>query len=216
MMYLYNYINFIRIIVFISFFYSLIKLNWRNSIYLNLIVILFVGFLTEICTILLNIANYEGKINLLYSISFIFHHLLWLLLITSFLEFAKWKNYIIFLFIILSVVNFLFYEKTGLNYLTFISGALLYIIIFIYGSFKELKKDNFSLFYSNNYVLLFSPILFLLGFSFMFGFRDSNIRNYLVFNKIELYSFISDFVNVIYYTFIIVYIYKESKIKNGA
>lgn len=209
MAFLLNHITFVRLIVFFVFLYSIFKLNRKNNTHLNLIIILSISFLTEISTIALFTIHSEKKINLLYSISFIFHHLFWLIIITSFPEFGKRKKLIIFSFLILSLINIVYFEKSNLNYLTFIVGALLYIMLFIYGSFNELRRDNFNLIYSNNFILLFSPILFLLGFSFMFGFRESKIRGYIVFNNTDLYTFISYFVNIIYYSFICLFIYKE-------
>lgn len=210
-----NYITFSRVLVIITFLYGIVNLNWKNNTHRYLIVILSISFATEIGTIILNNVNYKNGVNLLYSVSFIFHHMTWLLLITIFAEFSKWRNFSIPSFLILSILNFSFFEKFGLNQLTFIIGAFWYIIIFIIGSFNELRKDNFIFFNSNNYILLFAPILFFLGFSFMFGFRESNIRYSVIFNKIDLYTIISDFVNLMYYSLICLYIYKENKFKNG-
>lgn len=211
-----NYITFSRVLVVVTFLYSIFKLNRKKNIHRYLLVILFISFATEMGTIIINNINYKNGVNLLYSVSFIFHHITWLLLITIFPEFLKWRNFSILSFLILSILNFSFFEKFGLNQLTFIIGAFLYVMIFIIGSFNELRKDNFVFFNSNNYILLFAPILFFLGFSFMFGFRESNIRYSVIFNKIDLYTIISDFVNLMYYSLICLYIYKENKFKNGS
>ena len=174
--------------------------------------VLLLNFITEIISacFLIN----KMKLDLLYSISFIFHNTLWLLLLFEITSLKKIKTIFIFLFLFFSIYNILFLECTNLNYLTFIFGAILYLIIFIYISFTQLNKENLDFFKSNYYILLFAPILFFLGYSFMFGFRNLKVRDVIIFGNTNLYTLISYFVNIQYYTLINIYIYKERKSLN--
>ncbi len=126
----------------------------------------------------------------------------------------KIKPISIIIFLSFSLGNFLFIEGSKLNYLTFILGALIYLMLFIFESFSQLKNENLSFFKSTTYFLLFAPVLFFLGFSFLFGFRNFDLRNTIVFGKTDLYTFICYFVNLVYYTFINSYIYKERKLND--
>lgn len=177
-----------------------------------MLVILSTSLFTEI-TAMFFLSNHKG-INTLYSLSYIIHHSFWIVLIGDFLTTRKIKPIAIIIFLTFSLGNLLFIEGPKLNYLTFIAGALIYLVLFIFESFTQLKNENLSFFKSNTYLLLFAPVLFFLGFSFLFGFRNFDLRNTIVFGKTDLYTFICYFVNIIYYSLINLYIYKEQKLKN--
>ncbi|MEO7173972.1 hypothetical protein [Flavobacterium sp.] len=93
--------------------------------------------------------------------------------------------------------------------LLFIVGALFYLIFFLFLSFKQLRNENLAFFTNNNFILLFSPILFFIGFSFVFAFKNRNLNETILWEDISLYNLISYFINIIYYSLINLYIYKE-------
>lgn len=95
-----------------------------------------------------------------------------------------------------------------------IVGAFIYLVLFIIESFYELQKENLVFFTSNRFILLFSPILFFLGFSVGFGFESFAILGKEIFG-FKLYDLISHFVNVVYYSLMNIYIYNEKKIRSG-
>ncbi|HEX8015358.1 MAG TPA: hypothetical protein VF465_08995, partial [Flavobacterium sp.] len=65
---------------------------------------------------------------------------------------------ILYIFMVFSIINFIIIEIVDTyNYYTFIVGALLYVVFFIYESFKQLREENLTYFLSNNYLLLFAP-----------------------------------------------------------
>ena len=131
------------------------------------------------------------------------------------MKFRKVKSILILLFLLFSLSNILFIERLNLNFYTFIIGALLYVSIFIYESYKQLNRENLNYFKTNNFILLIAPILFFLGMSIVFGFRNSGIKDVIIFNKIELYTLITFTVNIIYYTLINLFIFKERKLQNA-
>ena len=176
-----------------------------------LLLILFVNMLTEIIATFLLSNNKD--LNYLYSFYFIIHNGQWLLLIGKILN-KRIINSIAIGFLLFGVFNVLFIEGSKLNYMTFVVGALSYISIFAFESYHQLKNENLNYFLTNTYLLLFVPILFFFGFSFIFCFRKIDVRHVLVFGEIDLYDCISYFVNITYYSLINLYIYREYKLKN--
>ena len=203
-----NEINPISIVVFITFFMSLLFLNKKSKFDKIVLIILLISFLLEFLSIAL--LNFNKNIVTLYCLGFLVHNSLWIYILT----FNKklFNKIILISFILFGLANFFFLEKNGINYITFIIGALLYVILFILECFKNLINENLDFFKNNEFILLIAPVLFFIGFSFIFGFRNSNIRFIKLFGKYELYQSISTFVNIIYYTLINIYIYKERKL----
>ncbi|RYJ42961.1 hypothetical protein NU09_2060 [Flavobacterium beibuense] len=201
---------FVAITFFMAWFF-LKPDKTENKVVLS---ILTLSFFTEIITLFLLSTGNEFRA--LYTIAAFLHHSLWIYILCKNFIAKKAIFLILMAFFVISLLNFLFYEgPVKFNHYTFITGGFIYILIFICISFIELKKDNLSFFSSNNYLLLFSPIIFIFGLSFIFGFKSKVISNTIIINHISLYDFIGYFVNFIYYTLINVYIYKENKLKNG-
>lgn len=200
-------INPISILVLGSFLHSIFlkKKNFEFGI-------LFLNSTTELLLLLFIILKINS-INI-YNSFFIVHNFLWLYLILNLTYLKKIKLFFLFFFLSFSLINLLLIEKDNLNFYTFIIGALFYILFFIIESYFQLKKENLSYFTDNNYLLLFTPIIFFFGMSFIFGFRNSNIRNIIIFKNTDLYNLIGNFVNVIYYSLINIYIYRERKKQN--
>ncbi len=97
------------------------------------------------------------------------------------------------------------------NFNAFILGSLIYTSLFVFENYSNLKRENLSFFISNDYILLFAPVLFFLGMSLMLGFRSKSLTIIVLFEEVKLYDFVNCFVNIIYYSLINVYIYKERK-----
>lgn len=165
-------------------------------------------FITEIISIFLN--YYKIPIDFLYNISIFIQFVLWLIILSNVLE--KKTSFFIYLFIVLSTVllsnKFLLFN----NY-NFLLGSILYLGIYIYGSFNLLNDEKIDFFQSNDYLLISIPILFFLGMSFLFSFNLHKLTSTLIFGKTNLYTVINYFVNIIYYSLINIYIYKEQKLK---
>lgn len=202
-------INLIKTFIFLTFFHGIYRLKIKSQQHLFLLLVLFVGLLTELISTMLSCFNLNRE--MLYSVSFMVYHSIWLLIMTSATELENWRKIILSSFITFGLVNLFFIEKTNLNYLIFIVGALMYITLFLYYSYHQLNRENLTYFTKNEYLLLFIPIIFFFGFSFMFGFRNSDVRNAIIYKHIDLYTLIGYFVNIVYYSLANLYIYKERK-----
>lgn len=211
--FVYHFLSPLKIIVLLTLLSGLLFLDRKKQIHRHLLAILWVCFLTEVINSIL-IVN-KKSIVLCVSISIIIHHGLWLWMLAK--NAAK-KNAAFLLlgcFLLFGLINMGFLDGTKkFNYYTFVVGAFLYIIIFIYESFCRLRQENFDFFLSNTFILLTAPVLFFFGLSFMFGFNSKNVTSYLLFGQLKLYTFISYFVNIIYYSLINLYIYREKKLRH--
>lgn len=205
-----KYINPIKIVVLLTLIFGFMYLKRKNKIHKCVLWILLISFITEYSVFIL--LYFKLPISLLYSISFIFHNSAWLLLLSYFIENKERMRIWIGFFVLFGILNILSFEGIqNLNYYTFIFGAFIYLFFFISESFFQLKRDNFSFFTSNNFLLLFSPVFFFLGYSFMFAFQDYNVISVKIFRTIELYDFIGYIVNISYYLLLNYYILKERK-----
>ncbi len=201
----------ISYVVVATLIIGLLFLNKSKKISKYLLLILFISSFVEI----VGYIALECKMNLsyLYNFFFIVHNGLWLFVASIIIK-KKFINTTIIWFLIFAFLNLFYTSGSKLNSMTFVISALLYILIFIIESYRQLKNENLDYFSSNKYLLLFAPVLFFFGFSFIFSFRSFDVKNSIVFGKTDLYTFISFFVNVLYYSLINLYIYRESKIKN--
>lgn len=202
----------IKILVFFSFIFGALFLDKKKQMNKIVSAILLICLITEIVNTFF--LNYKIPLGLFNSISIIFHNSMWLLLLFLIFGINKYKNYLIVFFSI-CLFNLLFVQGfLKFNSYTFILGSILFLIFFIYNSFLILKKENLKFFMTNKYLLLCAPVLFFIGLSFMFGFKSKALTSTIIFGNTKLYTFISYFVNIIYYTLINIYIYKERKLQH--
>jgi hypothetical protein len=204
----------IQIYMLLTFFIALLFYKPKNEAANFLFLILLVNFITELVTSILIFQH--KKVGLMYSICSLVHNSLWLLLLYKSVKRRQLYKIIFAVFILLALVNLFFVEGLEeFNINTFIAGAFLYLVIFIYESFSKLKQEDLSFFLSNHYLLLFAPVLFFFGESFIFGFRNRQLATTTLFGTVFLYQFINYFVNIVYYSLINIYIYREKKLKNA-
>lgn len=212
--FIYQFSKPLKILVLLSLLYALYGLKWKNQTHRFVIAILFLCFFLELTNSIL--LFYRKSIVFSSTIGAILHHGLWLWLLARNAVFKKTAFLLLYAFMAFALANLFFIDgMQKFNYYTFVVGAFLYIIIFIYESSYRLRKENFEFFLSNIYILLIAPILFFFGMSFMFGFNSKNVTSFLLFGDVKLYTFITYFVNIIYYALINVYIYREKKLKDG-
>jgi len=183
------------------------KSRLRNKLLFLLLVVM---TLTEILSSVLLYCTFQ--IDVLYTVSIIVHNGLWLYLMYSLTGYPKGVLYSGTFFLVFAIFNILFLEGySSFNHYTFIVGAFTYIISFIFLSFRQLRAEDFTFFRQNQFLLLFSPVLFFFGLSFVFGFRSKELANTSVLGDLNLYQVIGYFVNIIYYTLLNLYIFKERK-----
>lgn len=203
-----------QLYVVFTFIIALIYLHYKKVNHKFLLYILIIGSITEVVSSAL--LYLHESISTVYSVYIIIHDYLWLNFLLKNTILKKTRAGLLSVFLSLSVINLFYIEGlVNFNYYTFVLGAFLYITIFIIESFYQLKKENFSFFLSNDYLLLFAPVLFFFGFSFAFAFKDKLLLYKIIIWNVELYYFIGYFVNIIYYTLINIYIYRERKLKHA-
>jgi len=207
------FMNFTQLLVIFSFLVVLITYNRHNKLHRILLTILSVSLINEIvCLIFL---YKKADISLVYTINTLFHHPLWLFLLFQTTQRKMLGRIVLAIFFTYGVVNLISFEgHHKFNYNTFIVGAFLYLIFFIWESFYRLKKEDFGFFLSNNYILLFAPVLFFFGLSVIFGFKSRELSETVIFGDTKLYTVIGYFINVVYYGLIILYMYREKTTKH--
>jgi hypothetical protein len=203
-------INPIFYLVLLTFVNSVFFLNKKTLS--NRILFYIIGnyFLTELVSIFLNYNIIS--VDILYNISIAIQFVLWIYLLLIVINVQN--KLILYLFIVLIIFS-LINHFNDFNSNNFILGSAVYSIIYIFESYKLLKNENLSFFQTNNYLIITSPIIFFFGMSFMFAFNSHDLTSCIVFANVKLYTFISYFVNIIYYSLINLYIYKERKLQNG-
>lgn len=200
-------LNLIEWYVLLTFvLYCFFYLKGKKKTLLGLI--LLASWLNEMVNIFLIANNFLISIN--SNIYIIVHHSLWMILLVNQTSFVKIKYALIGCFVLFGLLDFCFIEGTQhFNCAPFVLGSLLYLAMFIQESFLQIQKDNLEFFQTTHFLLLAAPVLFFLGFSFVFGFSSKTLNSTRILGSVSLYSFISYFVNIVYYSLIIVYLYLE-------
>lgn len=211
MEHLYGYLNFIQLYVLFTFFIMLaLHRGLRGNAELKAIIT--VNLLSEIGSLIL--VYFNTSINYAYNTALLLHHGLWLLLIVRQFGYSRRGYSLPGFFFLFGICNMIFGEGIdNFNCNTFVIGSFMYLIVFITESFRQLQRENFDFFSTPVYIMLFAPVMFFLGLSFEFSFRNYELGNSIVLGSIRLYTFISYFVNIIYYTFLIIYIVKINQPK---
>lgn len=205
-----NVIEPIQLYVFFTCIAGLAFLDKKQAVNRILQGILCLMAVTEVISSVM--IYFSTEIELLYSISMPLHNILWIWLLYIATDTLPVVKYSLWAYILFSAINFFFLQGNAIfNHYTFIIGAFLYIIIFIVISFGRLRNEDFSFFRHNRFLLLFSPVLFFFGLSFVFGFNSIKLARTVVFNNVYLYQVIVLIVNIVYYTLLNFYIFKEKK-----
>ncbi len=204
-----NLVNPIKLLVLATFVHALLRLRWSEPKHRYLLAILLVCLITEILTSWLFVSGLPNGFVLSISISI--HNALWLLLLRRTVAHSTmvWIGFAMFMGV--ASAKLLSVDLTsGFCYYIFVVGALIYTLVFLAESFAQLKAENMNYFLSNDYLLVFAPVLFFVSLSLLFGFDSADITSYRLAGNITLYGFVIYFVNIVYYTLINIYIYRET------
>jgi hypothetical protein len=199
-------INPIVYLVFITFSIGLIFLDKSKLVNKFLFIILTNYFITELFSIFLNYNSIP--VAFLYNISIILQFVFWLLILSKVLK--KQSLLLVYLFLVFATIS-LFFKLTLFNTYNLIIGSILYLTLYIFENFKLLNQEKIDFFQSNDYFLISIPLLFFLGMAFLFSFDLKSLTKTIIFGKTNLYTVINYFVNIIYYSLMNIYIYKEKK-----
>jgi hypothetical protein len=193
----------ISYIAIITLFVAIIFLKKKNNGLLFSIIIL-----NAVTETILSINN-----NLICTMLYCYiHFILWFCLLFKIFKEKRQLKYILLFYSLFCLLNWLCREdlKSFNNY-SFALGTFIYVFLFIIFSFKFLKQENFNFFTSNHCLLVSSPVIFLLGMSFLFAFDSSELFSVKIYKETVVYTIVAYFVNFIYYSLINLYIYKENK-----
>jgi len=202
--------NYVKLYILLSFIWcSVFYVKKRENQY-----VIAVFLLSVVCEVITTIFKEQvlirhGNVN----VYFIFNSVLWFLVFYEVGHIKKRVIWTIVGYLIFSFINLGFIEK-GLNYNLLIVGSLLYLILFVIESIVQLKEENLSFFQSNKYLLLFCPVLFFLALNFVLDFKSVYISKTKIFWDVTLYELINYPANIIYYSLMNIYMFKEKRNKN--
>jgi hypothetical protein len=202
-------VNPIKIVVLVTALHAWMRLDTRRRENAYLFVILCGALATETTN---SVLSYAGRpFNMVVTAFAVVHHSLWLLLLGHILRYGRSMTLIAVGFIVFALANVLFLEGTShFNYYTFVVGAFIYLMIFLYESSAQLRRENFDFFLCGSYLLIFAPVIFLFGFSLVFGFRSRQISSAMI-HGVKVFDIVSYFSNIVYYTMLNIYIHRQKK-----
>lgn len=207
-------INPIRIYVILTFVMVLLFYERKNRKHQLLLAAVGLATVNELLTVAFRL--YGLPYSFSTSVYVVFHTVLWFLIFIRVSSMATSIRSAMMVYIGFTLYNFCFLDGIRtFNSYTFIVGALLYVILFIADSVRELNRENLDYFSSPNYILIAAPVLFFTCFSFSFGFKTTLYDNVVLFDDFTVWNCISYFANITYYTMINIYLYRNKKYKNG-
>lgn len=89
-------------------------------------------------------------------------------------------------------------------------GSIIYLFMYFITCFKKLKSEDFEFFFSNNFILISSPLLMFFGISMIFSFVSWKVQETELFGK-TLMIIVGTYINYITYSLFLLFAYKEYK-----
>lgn len=198
----------IKFIVLLTFLHALFRLKTKKRINRYLFYILGISVVVEIINAYLQLKGWSYDIFSTFRVVLI--TIFWFCILYMIFSAKRLIVATIVIFSLFALFNLLFMEgPLQFNYYTLIVGAFLYSIFFVFESFLQLKRENFYFFQSNKYILIFSPIIFFVGLSFLFLFKSNTLTSENLYGNVKLYAYVNSLVNVIFYLSLNYYILKE-------
>ncbi len=198
----------INVFILLTYLHALLKLKTKKVINKYLFYILSISFFSEIINACL---KYNEISNTAFtSISLIVISIFWFLILYMIFDTKKLIIAIIIVFSLFAVANLLFLEGTiQFNYYTLVLGSFLYLLLFVYECFRQIKKDNYYFFKSNKYILILSPIIFFIGVGLYFFLNTNSLTFSNIIENLKMLVYFNIIINVIFYLFLNYYILKE-------
>ena len=102
------------------------------------------------------------------------------------------------------------------NFYPFVFGSILYTLFFIKENYRQMKAESLQFFINDTYLLIFAPLMFMLGLSLILSYAKSEIVKAEVIFGITLYKLFVNLACLVYYSLINIYIYREKiHLKHG-
>ena len=210
-----KHINPINVTVLLTIIHALLCLNRKKKINRYLLIILFTGLVSEISFIILESRNI--KTTYFHMVSTFIFHTFWLFILKEHVTKKKLLLYLSYFFILFSIVNFCVVVVSGkYNFYPFVLGSMLYTLFFIKENYRQMKAESLQFFINNTYLLIFAPLMFMLGLSLILSYAKSEIVRAEVVFGITLYKLFVNLACLVYYSLINIYIYREKiHLKHG-
>jgi hypothetical protein len=192
-----QYINVVKILVLFTFVHFLFKFDKRKTVHRWVLAILTLSLANEILSSVFR--YFEINIHFNSSIYTIVHTVLWLGLLGHISKRTKLTSNLAIAYLFFAVVNLMWIDGVRMyNVYSLILGALLYVLVFIYDSYMRLREEDLTYFSTNEYVITAAPILFMIGFGMLYGFRNKALSETRVLGM-TLYHAVCYFINIVYY-----------------
>jgi hypothetical protein len=208
--------NWTTYVVIFTLCNAMVKCDSSKIHHRLLICILYTSFVAEIAVPLIEMRHPDNYPNgfgygLLYMLVFPIHQVLWLWLLLRKSGNTKFLKVLVPACIIFTTANIITNQDQA-TYYSFVAGTFLYIIMFSIITYKELSMENLAFFLSNDFMVLFTPVFSFIGLSLMLAFGETALFKTPIINKMPLYLVIVNYVNIIYYTGLNLYIFREKKV----
>jgi hypothetical protein len=209
------HINLINVTVLLTFIYALFNLNRNVKVNVYLLIILLSGLLSEMSIIILK--NFNTKTTYVHFIVNFFFHTFWLLILNIYATKKKLLLYLTYFYILFFIVNFIIiYNSNIYNFNSFVLGSIIYTLFFIKENYRQMKAESIEFFINDSYLLIFSPLMFMLGLSLILSFAKAEILRAEIFWGITLYKLFVNLACLVYYSLINIYVYRQkNQIKHG-
>ncbi len=196
--------------VFLTMIFAWARLDKSDKTHFVLLSILLLSTITEIINSIFELM--DESVRLTTTISIILHDILWLVLLRDVTGRKMLGNIALIAFATFALTNLALVEGTSkFNFATFVLGALLYVVIFLYHSTIKLRNEEFSFFIDNSFLVVFAPVIFFVGLAMLFSFQNFELH-YTNVLGIKMWDWIIYFVNIIYYSILNIYIYRQRRI----
>lgn len=150
----------------------------------------------------------NDELNVLYDISMSLSFTLWFILLYQLKIIQKWVYLLLILFWIF-IITVLFTVGIGIGpNLIFPFGSLIYIFLYFRDCFIKLRQEEFDYFFSNEFILVSSPLFMFFGISILFAFIDGKLQNIVILGQ-TLIDIVGTFNNLITYSLFLLYAYRE-------
>lgn len=206
-------LSFITILIVATFIVATIFYK-KQKVFLILYGIILLSLFTELIVLFLKVNNIN-YVNHAYNINMIIHIGLWLYLILCCLKQFNFEYALLLMFFIIAMINISFFETNGLAFTTFIVGSIFYIGYYILKNIELLRYERLTFFSTSRFILISAPLSFFFAFSFLFAFRESEMRTIKIAGR-TVYNILQNAGNFIYYSLLILYIIKSRNEKTPA
>ena len=191
---------------------TLLILKSKRQHYLFLLILL-LYVLNEYTTYYLRFTDFKKYYfidNLIMISTITLSTILWFIQLGKLNIFKRKIPWIIASYII--IISLLIY-KLGLkniSYVIFPIGSIIYLFMYFFTCIKKLKSEDFEFFFSNNFILISSPLFMFFGISMIFSFVSYKVQETELFGK-TLMIIVGTYINYITYSLFLLFAYKEYK-----